>query len=127
MVQYSREQLVGRWFRHEDEENGNQLIEDCHFYSDGTFEFCFLTQDSRGEALEQVIELGDWGLVGDIHFTFTKSELVDEQLYAADLENTDNYHAYRVINLSADYFEYQHIVTNESFILKRVLDNIGHC
>ncbi len=123
---YSREQLVGRWFRQE-QENGNQLIEYSQFYSDGTFEFCFITQNMKGELLEQVIELGDWGLVADIHFTLTKNEVFDEQVYAADLENSDNYHAYRVLSLSPDCFEYQHIITNESFILKRVIDNIGHC
>lgn len=127
MTLYRREQLLGRWFRQEEQSNGNQLIEDCHFYADGSFEFCFITQDAKGELVEQVIELGDWGLVADVHFTFTKNELVDDQLYAADLENADNYHAYKVISLTADCFEYQHIITNESFILKRVLDNIGHC
>ena len=83
--------------------------------------------DSQHNLKEQVTELGDWGLVGDIHFTITKSEVVDEKLYTASLSNPENYHAYKVLLLSADSFKYQHIITEEAFILKRVLDSIGHC
>ena len=127
MICYNREQLVGRWFRQEHEPNGDQFVEYASFYANGSFEFCFITQNIKGELIEQVVELGDWGLVGDVHFTFTKNELIDEKMYAADLEHPDNYHAYKVISLTREYFEYQHIISNESFILKRVIDNIGHC
>ncbi|WP_286262358.1 hypothetical protein [Thalassotalea atypica] len=124
---YNREQLIGQWFRQVAVENGNQLIEYASFYNDGSFEFCFVTQDSAGNIIEQISELGDWGLVGDIHFTITKNELLDEKLYAAELEHPDNYQAYKVCQLSVDSFSYQHILSNETFILKRVIDNIGHC
>ena len=79
------------------------------------------------EIVEQVIELGDWGLVGDIHFTITKDEIVDDLLYAADLNDGNNYHAYKVLQLNHHVFEYQHVETNETFIMRKVTDNIGHC
>lgn len=127
MTVYKRELLFGRWIGNSYDQQGNEMIEHAHFFADGSFEFCFMTHDEQGYLVEQVIEMGDWGLVGDIHFTVTKNELIDENIYAADLANEDNYHAYKVIQLSPDSFKYQHIITEESFILKRVIDNIGHC
>ena len=78
-----------------------------------------------GNISEQTVESGDWGLVGDIHFTISKSEFIDKEHYAADLTHEDNYHAYRVLTLNSQIFEYQHILTNEVFILRRVIDNIA--
>ena len=124
---YSREQLFGRWYRIDIDEQGRQTSEYAVLSPDGSFEFTFSTLNSQGEVCQQEVELGDWGLVGDIHFTLTKSELVEQELYAADLGNADNYHAYRVLQLTNQIFEYQHILTNEVFIMRRVIDNIGHC
>jgi len=140
-VIYLREQLIGRWYRHDVDEHGSQTVEYADISADGSFEFTFVTipdahcsstsvllKNTPTEAdQQQIIELGDWGLVGDIHFTLTKNELIDGQIYAADLNNADNYHAYRVLQLTHQIFEYQHIVTNEVFIMRRVIDNIGHC
>jgi hypothetical protein len=123
--------LFGRWFREEIDEPNKKIIEYAQLSADGSFEFTFVTLQMKvGEAdkiVEQVAELGDWGLVGDIHFTITKNEVVDEQLYAADLNDSNNYHAYRVLQLNHQIFEYQHISTNEIFIMRKITDNIGHC
>lgn len=127
MNNYDRTQLLGQWIRSETDDKGNQWVEYATFFTDGTFEFCFSNQDIKGRTVEQTIELGDWGLVSDVHFTLTKNEIVDEQLYAADMENPENYHAYKVLHLDSDRFKYQHMISNEVFILKRVIDNIGHC
>ena len=74
----------------------------------GSFEFTFIYHNANGELTKQIIELGDWGLVGDIHFTMTKSEFIDEQHYAVDLAEPDNYNAYRVLELTSQTFKYQH-------------------
>ena len=126
-MNYSRERLVGRWYRGAVDDNGNQLSEYADIAADGSYEFTFVTYDSKGEVKEQSIELGDWGLVGDIHFTMAKSEFVEQQHFAADLADPDNYHAYYVLKLDNKIFEYQHVVTKEVFILRRVADKIGHC
>lgn len=126
-MNYPREMLFGRWYRSDvDEENGH-FTEYAQLSPDGSFEFSFMSHDASGEVNEQIIELGDWGLVGDIHFTFTKSELVDEHEYPADLADENNYHAYRVLQLDSQIFKYQHIVSNEVFILRRVIDKIVFC
>lgn len=127
MLNFPRDLLLGRWTRNQATSDGNMLIEFAVFNLDGSFEISFTTVSADNHVLEHIVELGDWGLVGDIHFTFTKSEVIGDQMYAADLSEQDNYHAYQVLMLDQDCFQYRHIVSQETFILKRVIDNIGHC
>lgn len=126
-MKYHREQLFGRWYNTNTDEKGIQTSEYAELAVDGSFEITFLTFDDKGEVCDKVVELGDWGLVGDIHFTITKSELIAEELYAADLADSGNYHAYRVLQLDNQIFEYQHIESNEVYKLRRVSDTVGHC
>lgn len=127
MATFQRELLIGQWYRIYDEEGDQQNVEYAHLLPDGSFEFTFITQTLSGEVLEQVIELGDWGLVGDIHFTITKSEFIDQQHYAADLADGNNYHAYKVLNLDNKTFTYQHVLSQETFQLKRLIEQSGNC
>gem|GEM_PF-537867 len=128
---FQRELLFGRWFREELNDQNKKMIEYAQLSADGSFEFTFVTLETKvGDAdriIEQVIELGDWGLVADIHFTITKNEVVDGQLYAADLNDRNNYHAYKVLQLNHYIFEYQHIETKEIFTMRKITDNVGHC
>ncbi len=76
-MKYERELLFGRWFREETDQPNRKIIEYAQLSADGSFEFTFITlqvkDDEPDEVIEQVIELGDWGLVGDIHFTITRN------------------------------------------------------
>jgi len=130
-VKYNRELLFGRWFREDIDDQNRKIVEYAQLSADGSFEFTFVTLEANEgkteQIFEQVIELGDWGLVADIHFTMTKNEVVDEQIYAADLNDSNNYHAYRVLQLNHQTFEYQHIETDEIFKMRKIIDNIGHC
>ncbi len=123
--------LFGRWFREEIVDQNIKTTEYAQLSADGSFEFTFVTLETKAGAadniIDQVSELGDWGLVADIHFTLTKNEVVDEQIYAADLNDRNNYHAYKVLQLNHHFFEYQHIETKEIFIMRKITDNIGHC
>ena len=124
---YPRTLLFGRWYRNDIDEHGNETVEYAQLSSDGSFEFTFITLDIKGDIIEQITELGDWGLVGDIHFTLTKNELINDELYAADLNNDDNYQAYKVLSLDHQIFHYKHRLTNDEYIMRRVVDNPGHC
>jgi len=126
-MNYNRALLFGRWYRNDIDAQGRQIVEYAELSADGSFEFTFVSTEKETNVTEQIIELGDWGLVGDIHFTITKSELIDQQLYASDLNDSDNYQAYKVLQLDHQNFEYQHIETKEIFMMRRVTDNIGHC
>ena len=124
---FPRELLFGRWYRNDIDEQGNESVEYALMSADGSFEFTFSQLSLTGEITEEITEFGDWGLVGDIHFTITKDELIGEELYAADLNNEENYHAYKVLVLNHSVFQYQHCVTNEEYIMRRVVDDLGHC
>ena len=125
MQSYHRTLLFGKWYRSDRDEDGYVFTEFAEISADGRYEFTFIEHDESGAIIEQSIESGDWGLVGDIHFTINKSEFIHDVHYAADLEHDENYHAYRVLRLDSQIFEYQHILTNEVFILRRVIDNIA--
>lgn len=124
---FDRNMLFGNWYRGDTDEDGNQLTEFARIEPDGSFEFTFIQYDQKGRAAEEITELGDWGLVGDIHFTITRGELIDGDTFSADMADEDNYHAYQVLQLNSKILEYKHIITNEVFILRRVVDKIAHC
>ncbi|WP_114327446.1 hypothetical protein [Candidatus Colwellia aromaticivorans] len=126
-MNYNRALLFGRWYRNDIDAQDRQIVEYAELSADGSFEFTFVSTDQETNVTEQIVELGDWGLVGNVHFTITKSELIDQQLYAADLNDSDNYHAYKVLQLDHQTFKYQHIETKEIFIMRKITDNIGHC
>jgi hypothetical protein len=126
-MNYNRALLFGRWYRKDIDEQGQQVVEYAELSADGSFEFTFVSTEQETNVTEQIIELGDWGLVGNVHFTITKTELIDQQLYAADLNDSNNYQAYNVLQLNHQVFEYQHIETKEVFIMRKVTDAIGHC
>ncbi|HCH70527.1 MAG TPA: hypothetical protein DE042_08675 [Colwellia sp.] len=126
-MNYNRALLFGRWYRNDIDTQGRQIVEYAELSADGSFEFTFVSTEQETNVTEQIIELGDWGVVGNVHFTITKSELIDQQLYAADLNNSDNYQAYNILQLNHQVFEYQHIETKEIFIMRKVTDTIGHC
>jgi hypothetical protein len=126
-MNYNRALLFGRWYRNDIDEQGKQVVEYAELSADGSFEFTFVSTEQQTNVTEQVIELGDWGLVGNVHFTITKSELIDQQLYAADLNDSNNYQAYNVLQLNHQTFEYQHIETKEIFMMRKVTNAIGHC
>ncbi|NQY87099.1 MAG: hypothetical protein HRT51_05000 [Colwellia sp.] len=126
-MNYNRALLFGRWYRNDIDAQGRQIVEYAELSADGSFEFTFVSTEQETNVTEQIIELGDWGLVGDVHFTITKSELIEQQLYAADLNDSENYQAYNVIQLDHQIFKYQHIETKEIFMMRKITDNIGHC
>jgi len=119
--------LFGSWYRGDTNENGNQVTEFARMEPDGSYEFTFTEYDPKGHVENEIIELGDWGLVGDIHFTITRGEFVDGETFSADMANEDNYQAYQVLQLNTKFLEYKHIITNEVYILRRVVDKIAHC
>ena len=122
----NRNLLLGCWQRIEQVDDQNQLKEFAVLLEDGSYEFSFSIYNEVGELQEQSIERGNWGLVGDIHFTIAKQEITEAGSFMNDLANEDNYHAYRVLVLDKKIFKYQHIVSNEVFILERVIDKIIH-
>ncbi|WP_068546108.1 hypothetical protein [Thalassotalea crassostreae] len=118
---FERQQLIGNW--HRSEQNGTEhFSEYAQILADGRFVFTFFTYDMEGTIVDEISEVGDWGLVKDIHFTITKAEVENGQEYDADPLNKDNYQAYKVLELNEQTFTYEHLLSGERFTLSRVLD-----
>ena len=126
-MNYDRKLLVGSWYGAKVDAENFTETEYAEIAIDGSYEFHFTKHNAQGILVEQSFELGDWGLVGDIHFTIAKSELIDEQQFSVDFADPNTYQAYKVIELNNQIFKYQHIVSQEVFILRRVIDKIAHC
>ncbi len=124
MYHNARDILIGTWFRYQDQSN-NQLTEQAQFYQDGQFEFTFSTI-KNGIIVDQIVEIGEWGLVGNIHFTITKAEKINGMLYPADLTDPGNYQAYTVLKLTNQQFSYQHVEDNDCYHLVRINEQSGH-
>jgi hypothetical protein len=122
MNMYSREQLIGQWHR-SDSNGAENFSELAQLNDDGSFTFTFYTYNLEGSVVDEISELGMWGLVGDLHFTITEAEVENQQHFKADMTDNDNYHAYRVLALSDDNFTYEHVVTGEKFTLFKVQAN----
>lgn len=117
---FHRQQLVGQWHRSENQ-GKEHYSEIAQLNADGSFVFTFYTHTIDGTLLEEISETGDWGLVGDIHFTITKTEIDNNREYPADKENEDNYQAYQITKLTDLDFTYQHVLTGETYTLARVV------
>ncbi len=116
---HQREQLFGQWYR-TDSNEFEQFSELAQLNNDGSFVFTFSTYNLDGGVIEEITEMGEWGLVGDVHFTITKEEIENNQHYLADLTDADNYQAYQVVQLTEALFSYKHLVTKEIFELYRL-------
>lgn len=127
MTNFDRSLLLGAWFREQAQDDDTIMSEEAFFNIDGSFEITFSNYRASGELIDQITELGDWGVVGDIHFTLTKSEISDKKHYAADLSDADNYHAYQILQLDNHQFVYQHVVTGEQYRLVKITEPVGHC
>ncbi|WP_371188332.1 hypothetical protein [Thalassotalea maritima] len=116
---YHRQQAIGNWHRaeHDSDENYSEFAQ---LFADGSFSFTFYTYKKDGTLIEEMTEIGDWGIVGNIHFTITKGEIIDRKQYDADMDNEDNYQAYKIVELTDKKFTYQHVITGESYTLQRV-------
>jgi len=125
-MQYNRKQLVGYWFRQKVDETDTLQSEYCHFQEDGLFKINFI-DIKQGKTIQEVIEYGTWGLVGNIHFTITEEIIIDDECIDNDMNNEDNYHAYRVLQLNSQFFEYEHVKTKEKYLLKRTMATTAIC
>lgn len=122
---YDRTTLVGKWFGKHTNDEGQEVLEICELFSNGEFELSFVNEQAE-DAHQQTIERGLWGLCNDIHFTITLIQEIDEKSYQADTELAENYHAYKVLRLDGQVFEYQHVESKETFSLIRVEDPIDN-
>jgi hypothetical protein len=106
-IEAQREMLIGKWFLNQRTAQGGVEQEIAELNSDGSFTFYVKSVDAGG-GVEKSVETGEWGIVGDVHFTITKTG------------GKKYYDVYKVLKLDEREFVYRHSVTGNEYRSRRV-------
>lgn len=114
-------QLVGKWFGSLDLEGGGKYMWINERINDGTYRVQFRVTASGKR--EESIEVGEWGVSGDIYFTIYKGDFEDGKIIPVDATNPTYRDAYRILKLTNDLFEYEGLDEGLSFSVRKVAPN----
>lgn len=115
-------QLIGKWFGSLDLEGGGKYTWINERKNDGTYKVQFRITDASGKK-EEFIEVGEWGVSGDIYFTIYKGDLEGGKIIPVDTTNPTYRDAYRILNLTNDIFEYEGLDEGSRFSVRKVAPN----
>lgn len=126
--QNERDQLVGLWTAETQKTDGKFERLFMEQKSDGTFTFTKMTRNSASEKLQfdatkDIVEVGIWGISGDIYFTATRQFYSEGKVRSYDLSRVGLYDAYKILKLDLDTFEYQSVETGVVLTLKKLPEN----
>ncbi len=111
--------LVGKWFGNMNVAGGGKYMWIAERKNDGSYKIQFRTVDPSGKKEEQT-EVGEWGVSGNIYFTIYKAHLKGGKAIPADPTNPGNRDAYRILKLTNEVFEYEHLDEGVRFTVKKV-------
>jgi hypothetical protein len=112
-------QMVGTWYGDQPTKSGRRYMWIDHRYNDGTYKTNFRIIDASGKRLEKT-ETGEWGVSGDIFFSIYKGDLHGDKVVPVDPANAHNRHAYKILRLTDDLFEYEHMDPGVKFTARKV-------
>ncbi|HVN96169.1 MAG TPA: hypothetical protein VMT62_07055 [Syntrophorhabdaceae bacterium] len=69
---------------------------------------------------EDKVEVGEWGVSGDILFEIYKADLIDNRTIPADATDPINRDAYRILKLTDNEFEYEDLDSWQRYSAKKV-------
>lgn len=92
--------------------------------ADGTYRIDFTSTDARG-VVSTHAEVGRWGSSAGYYFTATRGFSSPRGMQSADTTRPDLYDLYRIIALSEDSFEYQHLPDGNRYLVTRVAAPTG--
>ena len=119
--QRRRDLMVGTWFGEAKTKDGGSRMHIVQRKEDGSAVILFRAFEPDG-TVQNSAEVNHWGLDGDIYFSMTRGWLNNSGFKPADITRAYFYDAYKVISLSEEKFEYQHIVSGNRYEVKRVED-----
>lgn len=111
--------LTGKWYGSQPTAGGGKREEIVERRRDGTQIIRFRTHDLT-YGIKDDIEVGQWGISGPVYFTFYRGSVEGDYFSPSDPSNPSNYDAYHILNLTEERFEYEHVVTGNRFVLKKV-------
>lgn len=111
--------LVGKWYGNQPTTDGGkreQLVIRNH---DGTHIIHFRVHEPNGETWDQ-IEVGEWGISGDIYFTIFKGWIKNGTFKPSTGNVAYNRDAYKILELTGAQFVYESAQDGEVFSLEKV-------
>jgi len=120
--QERRLMMIGKWFGISALDDGRLRRYIIEHHADGTFKIHFRTYN-KDKRYEDHVEIGVWGVSGNIHFTITQGWLVDATVIPADPADASLYDAYEIIKLTNDELEYRAVYADVVFTVRRVPDS----
>ncbi|SPF45972.1 exported hypothetical protein [Syntrophobacter sp. SbD1] len=112
-------QLVGTWFGDQPTKDGGRYMWISNRYNDGTYKAHFRITDASGKKMEK-IEVGEWGVAGDIEFLIYKGDLQGDKVVNVDPTDPNNRDVYKILKLNDEIYEYELIDSDIKFTAKRV-------
>ncbi len=114
--------MVGSWY-------GSQGMKDGGTYSwiirrniNGLYQLEGIITKPTGES-EPQIEVGEWGVGGDVYFTIFKGWIFNGKIEPSDPSDPYNRDIYKIIKFDKNTIRYQHIFSGETFEMKKVADS----
>ncbi len=111
--------MVGKWYGSQPTTSGGRKNEIMERHLDGTYRIKFRVV-SKDHIVKESVEVGHWGVSGPIYFSIFRGWLKGEKLTSSRGSDPYNYDAYRIINLTNESFEYEHISTGTKFVVSKV-------
>ncbi len=95
----ARSYLVGTWYNERQLSNGVTEEKTLENFDDGTYRIT-LKSTYKGGYTANNLELGQWGLSGDIYFTIARGTVEGCSIVSTDRQAPDTYNAYTIDELS---------------------------
>lgn len=114
--------MLGRWYGGEYTTDGGYREQITVRYADGTYRHHFRSYSADG-IVQDSIEVGRWGVSGNIYFTFFAGWVKNGEFQQADPGNPYNYDAYIIDFLNDKEMQYHSVPHDNHYTIKRVLGN----
>ena len=113
---FSRLSLIGTWYQSVRLQNGSIVERQVEHFADGTYrEF---TKTSLTENINSTsLELGQWGVSGDILFITRKGWVEGCSIVTPNVDSAENYNAYQIDLLTTTKLQYHHLSQPNGFKL----------
>jgi len=121
-LEVKRNVMIGKWYGFQPLVKGGSKEHLVERYSNGQYKIAFRITDNEG-TIKDSEEVGYWGISGNIYFTIFKGWLQNNKVKYADPSSPYNYDAYEILYIDESKFEYKHIETGNSYIIKKVSDD----
>jgi hypothetical protein len=111
--------MVGKWMGEATTDDGLFRRELVEHNADGTYRDTFRTYHKDG-SYEESVEVGEWGISGNIYFTLMKGWMVDGEFRPSDAMDPSFDDAYTIIELTDKLIRYKSVETGDEYVDHKV-------